>query len=356
MKIKTNKIFSMVAIILMLSGAFAAALPFASAHSPPWNIPTYAYVTTSPATVGIGQYTLIVAWLDKYPATAGGAGGDRWRGYQIDITKPDGTKQTIPIASTSAIASGFITYTPDKAGDYQILFSWPGQTLTNGTGIPNVSGVAYVGDYFMPATSDPVILHVQQTPVAEWPETPLTTDYWTRPITTANREWTQLASNWLGGSWFRYTKFQESGQAPNSAHILYAKPIIAGGIADERYGAIKYDPNNYQSYFVPNPIILDGVIYLASAGVNPKYGYTAIDLRTGQTLWQKNGTDNGLNNPVVYQKYQGLGGAGVYSGETYPQLSFGQLYNYEEVNGAGISPYLWMTQTLAQWKRHLAYA
>jgi hypothetical protein len=284
-------------------------------------------------------------WLDKYPPTAGGSGGDRWRGYTLTITKPDGTTQEIPITGeTSAIASAFTTFTPDQVGDYTIVFSWPGQTLTNGTGVPNIRGTEFVGDYFMPATSDPAILHVQQAPVDEWQEPPVTTNYWTRPIITANREWAQLASNWLGGSWFRYSKFQESGQAPDSAHILWSKPVVAGGIADERYGAIKYDPNNYQSYFVPNPIVLDGVIYLASAGVTPKYGYTAIDLKTGQELWHKNGTDNGLDNNVIDVIYQGLGGAGVYTGETFPSLSFGQLYNYAEINGAGISPYLWMTQ------------
>ncbi len=344
MNTKTSKIVSIIAIVLMATGVFATAVPLASAHTPAWQIPTYAYVTASPATIGLRQTTLIVMWLDKYPATAGGAGGDRWRGFTVSITKPDGTKQQIPVTGeTSAIASAYIAFAPDQVGDYSIVFSWPGQTLTNGTGTPNVSGLAYVGDYFMPATSDPFILHVQQTEVAEWTEVPLTSEYWTRPLTTANRAWTQLASNWLLGSWFRYSNFQESGQAPNSAHILYGRPIIAGGIADQRYGAIKYDPNNYQSYFVPNPIILDGVIYLSSAGVNPKYGYTAIDLKTGETIWQKNGTDNGLNNPVISQIYQGLGGAGVFSGQTFPSLSFGQLYRYEEANGAGISPYLWMT-------------
>ncbi|MDR0493208.1 MAG: hypothetical protein LBH74_06200, partial [Nitrososphaerota archaeon] len=42
----------------------------AKAHDPPWSVPTYAYVTVSPTTVGVGQYTLVVMWLDKYPPTA----------------------------------------------------------------------------------------------------------------------------------------------------------------------------------------------------------------------------------------------------------------------------------------------
>jgi hypothetical protein len=348
LKIKINKILSIIAILLMSTGVFATAIPLTIGHTPAWNIPTYAYVTASPATVGKGQYTLLVMWLDKYPPTAGGAGGDRWQGFALTITKPDGTTEKIPYTSqTSAVASAYISYTPDQIGNYSIVFSWPGQTLTNGTGVPNAGGLVYVGDYFMPSTSAPFILTVQQAPVETWVEPPIPTGYWDRPISTANRQWVQLLSNWLGGSWFRYTNFQESGYAPNSPHILYAKSIIAGGSSDQRFGAIKYDPINYQNMFSPNPIIMDGVIYLASAGVNPRYGYTAINLKTGQTLWQKNGTDNGLNNPVVMSFVGGGGATGPALTQTFPQLSFGQLYYYDEVNGAGISPYLWMTQTLS---------
>ena len=95
LKIQGTKTLSTIALILILTvSAFIASISIANAHTPSWNIPTYAYVTCSPTTVGVGQYTLIVMWLDKFPPTAGGPGGDRWRGFQLDITKPDGTKQT----------------------------------------------------------------------------------------------------------------------------------------------------------------------------------------------------------------------------------------------------------------------
>ena len=297
MKIK-KLIFSIVAILLLTISAFSATLTIANAHTPAWNIPTYAYVACSPNTVGVGQYTLIVVWLDKFPPTAGGSGGDLWRGFKVDITKPDGTKQTIgPIEPTSQVGSAYVVYTPDQTGTYSVVFSWPGQTLTNGTGVPNNGGIPFVGDYFMPATSLPAILRVQQAEVQEWQDSPLTTGYWTRPLSTANRDWVSLASNWPGGSWLRYRGFQESGLAPNSAHILYARQIINGGIADQRYGAIKYDTTDYENFF-PSPIILSGKIYY-NAGTYPNYGYYCVDLKTGQQLWYKNGTDNGLNNPVL---------------------------------------------------------
>ena len=146
---KINRTLCMILLCLLLPSTALVGIPLAGAHSPPWNIPTYAYVSASPNTVGVGQDTVIVMWLDKYPPTAGGLGGDLWHGYKLEITKPDGTKVSFGPYDSSTIASNWVVYKPDQAGDYKLVFSWPGQTLTNGTGQPNPSGIAYVGDYFI---------------------------------------------------------------------------------------------------------------------------------------------------------------------------------------------------------------
>ena len=202
------------------------ALPLSNAHTPAWDVPTYAYVTASPDTVGQGQYTNIIMWLDKFPPTAGGLGGDRWRGFMLNITAPNGDVTTLGPFTSGPVGSIGTTFVPDQVGDYSIVFYWPGQTLTNGTGVPNTSGLAFVGDNFQASTSEPFILHVQQDPIAGWQESPLPTDYWTRPINGANRDWSILASNWLGGTWLTYN-FQNAGTAPNSPHVLWQKPITA---------------------------------------------------------------------------------------------------------------------------------
>ncbi len=345
---RKESVFAVAIVVLLLSSlAIAVNMPSASSHTPAWNIPTYAFVTTSPDTVGVNQYTLIVMWLDKYPPTAGGLGGDRWRGFSLNITKPDGTTTNLGPFTSGPVGSTFTTFTPDQVGDYKIVFSWPGQTLTNGTGVPNTSGTDFTGDNFLAATSDPYILHVQQNPIQGWQEPPLPTGFWSRPINDANRAWSELASNWLGGNWFRYSAFQEQGRAPNSAHVLWQIPITpgyAGGILDARWAGIPQDVNDYESPW-STPIIMNGIVYYNAPSVaeTTHYGYYAVDLTTGQQLWYKNGTDNGLNNPTTSSIYAGLGGAGVYSGLNFPRLSFGQLQNYYSVNGAGVLPYLWIT-------------
>ena len=126
---------------------------------------------------------------------------------------------------------------------------------------------------------------------------------------------------------------------------MWTKPLSFGGITDAIYDDMSYGTMDYEfPWSWSTPIILNGVIYL-NTPMYPKYGYSAFDLQTGNLLWYKNGTDNGLNNNVVNVYYQGLGGAGVYSGQTYPTLSNGQLYNWKAVNGEGTVTYLWLTQS-----------
>jgi outer membrane protein assembly factor BamB len=283
-------------------------------------------------------------WLNTVVPTSGGTGGDAWRNFKINVTDPVGKQTTLGPFTSGAVGTTFTTYTPTKVGKYSLVFYWPGQILTNGTGEPNFRGLAYVGDYFQPSQSDPITLTVTETPVQTWQEPPLPTDYWTRPINALNREWSTLASNWLGGAWLT-RNFQTAGQAPNTPHIVWQRHITAGGIADAQWPGIPYNVNDYDSPW-STPIIMNGRLYINAPATadKTKYGYYCLDLQTGEQIWYKNGTDNGLNNPVSLVGYaSGLNTAPALS-QTFPQLSFGQLYKYYSVNGQGIASYLWMTQ------------
>ena len=118
----------------------------ASAHTPPWTIPTYAYITASPSPIGVNQPVTIVFWLDKVPPSAAGFGGDRWANLTISVTKPDGSKETLgPFVSDPVSGGGYALYTPTQTGTYTFAFSFPGQ----------------VDSLYNPVTGLlPVILHV----------------------------------------------------------------------------------------------------------------------------------------------------------------------------------------------------
>jgi outer membrane protein assembly factor BamB len=345
MKLSTSKTIATMFALVMIISMGASVIPV-DAHSPAWTIPTNAYITATPNPVGVGQMITLVVWLDQNPPTAAGTAGDRWAGNKIDVTKPDGSKETIgPFVLRSATANDWVTYVPDQVGTYTFVYSWPGQTLkaTNDAGI-RTGGIPYIGDFFAGSTSNPVTVVVGQTAETEWVEPPIPTDYWSMPIHDANRAWSVLASNWLKGSWL--VNNEQYGQSPASPHILWTKPLTparAGGINDAAWPGIPSNKDDYESPWTA-PIIMNGVIYYNSPPVadSQKYGYYAMDLYTGEQLWYKNGTDNGINVPAGTTRYSGIGGAGVYSGQTFTGLTQGQLYHYNAVNGQGIVAYLWM--------------
>ena len=178
--------------------------------------------------------------------------GQRWPGYTINITKPDGTTQIIgPWTCSSALGSDWQTFTPDQVGTYKLVFSWPGATVVASE---VVLSHADINDTMLGDTSEPCYLTVQQEPVPTWPETPLPTDYWTRPINAMNRGWSTLASNWLRGAWLLPGNFQNEGTGPTSAHVLWTEPIQAsspstsgypGGIADAQWPTMETNLNDY---------------------------------------------------------------------------------------------------------------
>ncbi len=349
-KFSRNKIASItIAVFLMLSmTASLVLLPSANAHTPAWNIPTSAYVTTAPGTIGLGQYATIVCWVDRFSPTAGGNTGQLWTGYQLNITKPDGSTLILgPWTCSSDVGSDYKIFTPDQVGTYTIVFSWPGNVVTNTSSGGNlVAGVPYIGDFFEGSTSKPCTLVVTQTPVPNWQEPALPKDYWTLPINGANRGWSSLPSNWLLGSWL-VNSFQRAGTVPLTAHVLWSQPITpgrAGGLIDAQWPGIPADVNDYESPWSA-PIIMNGIIYYNAPRVadSAAYGYYAMNLYTGQQLWYKNGTDNGLNNPYTVQIAPPTSSS-IATGQTYPSLTQGQLYYYYSVNGQGVLSYLIMVQ------------
>ena len=339
MNLKTKKILFSFALILMFSaGAIFSVSPNATAQTPsPINIPTYAYLSVAPNPTGVNQAVSIIMWLDKFPPTANGQYGDRWHNFTVEVTTPDGSKQTLgPFANSDPVGTFFTQYTPDKLGTYSFIFKFPGQVLAGENPPPEgfnfgntLGGFLYIGDYYEPSQSDPVTITVQQTPIAPWNAAPLPTGYWARPINGQNREWQAVASNWMGNE---PNAWQQYGQAPNSGHIVWTKPIAFGGLVDGRFGDISfYDGLSYEGFFGP-PIIINGVLYYNTA-IPPEYGFTAVNLRTGEQMWYQNNTIGPQQLVPPFLK------------QSFPQLTFGQLLLYNSPNQFGILPYLWSTFT-----------
>jgi hypothetical protein len=320
---------------LILIATFAVsliALPTTQSHTPAWNYDTFTYLTVSPNPVGVSQDALVVAWLNWWPPTADNYGwGGRWT-FDITITKPDNTTETRTIMSDAVGAAAFV-YVPNQEGNYTFVAHHPKQTITWDLGLGLRPGTtqsqynqAYLNDTFGESTSEPFVLTVQAEPVQAWVESPLPTEYWTRPVNSMSRDWWPILGNWLGTSSgaqyyptgsYGTTNNYAYGSGPESGHVLWTTPFWVGGAVDARFESAQgfWIGKEYQAFSQPS-VIVDGKIYCqrnintwsANAGV---YVY---DLATGEEL-----TD--------------LWRAGT--------LSFASLMNHHSMNVHGVFPYLW---------------
>ena len=276
--------------------------------------PTYAFVYASPNPAGLGQSVYVIGFLDRYPPTDMNFAPLVLWDFRITITSPSGQVSTTQVNSDTIGGGGF-AYTPTELGTYTIRMHFQG--------VASVAGITY-----SPSDSNTYQLVVQQQSAPSQPTIPLPTGYWQRPIESENREWYQVAGSWLGlpsqslfvGSTTMegVNVWQQSSKAPNSAHIVWTKPLKIGGLAGTSdYGF--YTGDSYERQDIPC-FIMAGILYHnLPLNNNPSgNGFEAIDLRTGNTLWKvPNGT-----------------------------ITFGQLLKYETKAGNqhGIIPYLWNSQ------------
>ncbi len=359
MNLRRNKTLSAIALILILTfSALMAFIPAANAHTPAWNVPTYAYVNAAPSPIGVGQTALIVMWIDKIPPTAGGTGGLRWTNFTLTITAPDGTITHLGPFISADTSSTNTFFAPTQTGTYTILFNFPGQvsTLTGppgATGFPPSIGtttaaqIATVGDFYM-ASSATTTLTVQQQPITLPQEPPLPTsynNYWARPISGNNPSWVSIASNYLGsGSGSIVSNFQPNGTSPISSHVVWVKQLALGGIA----GTPSDNSGQPQTWFLPGPsyeakfpneVIIDGRLYYpVPLGDNPTGGgYQCVDLQTGKELWWINNTYSYMATIASYPT--------AMFAPTVVVPTFGQLYQYVSPNQWGAEAYLWATFT-----------
>jgi hypothetical protein len=329
-KTKATAIATFLALTIAVT---IVALPIANAHTPPLTLATRCYAAVGNSVIGVNQQEFIYFWTNANPPTAQGAYGDRWT-FTVEVTKPDGSNETLGPYTSDPIGGSYILYTPTQVGTYSVVAKFPGKTIT-GLPAPPVTPQypEYVNDTYLASTSDPVTFIVQQEPIQPWPEAPLPTQFWTRPINEANRNWACIAGDWLAGAAQNVgptTNFGY-GTGPESAHIMWATPMWAGGLADARFNDLGYTTTHYEGLTFTPPIILNGKLYYNVQSL-PKEGWYCLDLYTGEVEYFHNTT--GAVTGVSQSS------SGSISGEA---LAFGQILNFECPNQHGVFPYLWST-------------
>ena len=183
--------------------AILVVLPAANAHTPKWEIPTYAYLSVAPNPIGVGQRLFIVMWLDGVLPGAAVTNDIRRTGFKLNITKPDGSTETEewPVVTDTASSQPMLYY-PDKVGNYTFKWEYAGQTyIWNQANTPGLTpaNALYENDTYLPSGSKLVTVIVREEPVYSPPTSyPMPNEYWTRPIEGQNTDWWTISSNWLG--------------------------------------------------------------------------------------------------------------------------------------------------------------
>lgn len=314
---KTQKSSVVILVLALTLIAVISNVSFVQAE----NITTYANMSTVPNPVGVNQPFEVSFWVLPLPPTD----ADVFHGFEVTITKPDGTLEKRGPLTSSPVGAQYFVYTPDQIGTYYLQFAYPGETF------------ASLGNTYLPCQTEKQAVVVQQQAIPAWQDTPLPTDYWTRPINAQNRLWTSIAGNWLQRSynginvyWDSASGFNPYSAAPRSPHVVWTKELAMGGlVGGERGSTSYYSGLSYEPKFTP-PIIMNGRLYYNIYATNDiaqpdmgLRGFICVDLRTGEELWRR----------------------------TEGNIDVGQLYNYVSGNQMGVLPYLW-SLTGDTWKMY----
>jgi hypothetical protein len=329
--------------------------PLPSGVTPDYSVDTHNFLSFRPNPVGVGQSILVNMWVEPPIHVS-----RYMTGYKVTITKPDGTTDTKTLTSYRGDSTAWFEYTVEQAGTWKLKFDFPGAYFPAGNYTAPVGGATISGTivnfplscYYKPSSTAEQELTVQSEMVASWPPSALPTDYWTRPVAFANREWAPILGNypWRGPGggtdwpadtnpyWNNQENFIPFVQAPNSAHIVWKRLEALSGIIG---GDIpRFEMSTASG--VPT-IIYAGRCYqtLTKVKADGTTGsvWQCYDLRTGEVYWEKTDVTQAPSY-IEYDLGRGEvpGGSGRAFGEIgYASLVYigtGRLIKYNPFTGA----------------------
>jgi hypothetical protein len=382
MKISTSnktKLTASIAIVLLITSAFmlvttplfaqegvevseGGSIPLPSGVTPDLEVDTDAYLSFRPSPVGVNQEILVNMWLEpplhvvRYHSN-----------YTVIITDPQGNENVITMNSYRGDSTAWFPYIVDKVGTWTIQFIFPGSYFPPGNYTAYRGGATQAGVYvefdescyYKPTSTDKQKLEVTDEIVYSWPPSDLPTDYWTRPIQFANREWASIAGNYpwhgpgVGEDWPADTNrfysdrydFLPYREAPETPHIVWRRQ--EGYLSGIVGGEARRGENVPMFQMTGDPgtpdIIYAGRCYDTVTKVLPDGTTGSVwqcsDLRTGEIYWEKTDVDT-VPRYIEYDEGSGEvpGAVGRAFGDIgYVNLIYiggGRLKKYNPFNGA----------------------
>jgi len=308
-----NKTTTTIALLLIL--AFALSLVALPAMAQPGVVlKNYAFIDAVPNPVGVGEECLLrFGVLRQLPNVAFG-----YEGLTLTLEHPDGRTETLGPFRTDSTGGSYYIFVPSVTGTYKVTTHFPEQTWVYGDFF-NLEGgnMIFDGTTLASATSETLELVVNEEHLVVYPSHPLPTEYWSRPIDPQLREWATISGNWVQRPDNAFAYYQDD--APETAHVLWAKPLTTGGLAGGLLGPTEVPANSetgdaYEGKF-PNAVVLSGILYYTRTDTRAERApaIIGIDLHTGEQVFFKNNTS----------------------------LAFGQVLYFNSWNYDGVYTYLW---------------
>ena len=280
-KTKRNTFSLFIIILLLTTSILFIALPSVTAQNV-YTKKTYPFIGATPNPVGVNQETLLhVGITDEMQNVAHG-----YEGLTIIVEKPDGSTEILgPIRTDSTGGTGTI-YIPDMVGTHYLQTHFPGQWY-------NWTTFGSADIWFEESYSEKLTLIVNEDPIEFYPDTPVPTDYWTRPIDAQHYYWYQVSGSWLTipgayGASGPDNAYAPYNDGPETAHILWRNPLMVGGIGGGSTGAYQVNVGGGGQSPWASPTILNGILIYNKYYQGEETQVVAVDVHTGETLWTKN--------------------------------------------------------------------
>jgi len=321
--------------------------------TPDYEVDTTAYLSFRPNPVGLGQVFLVNMWttpalhVSRYHSD-----------YKLTITKPSGEQHVVEIDSYRADATAWLEWVADEVGDWKLKFEFQGSYFPAGN--YTSYGGAWIGPqvinfvesaYYRPSSTAEQTLTVQEQIVNSWPESPLPTDYWTRPVSPENREWWPILGYFpsdgvVGGGTMWNTLYPDTNiyynpdyeffpyvQAPNTAHIAWRRQENIGGLIGGPAGQ-----KSWTSGGNTPSIIYAGRCYDSKTRVfngEVQNIWTCTDVRTGEVYWERTDVSPAPSFVMLDEGFPEVPGAAGNFGRNIflCAISGGKLLRYNPTSG-----------------------
>ena len=282
------------AIALMFAMAISiVALPIANAQIGA-TLKTYPFIDATPNPVGVGEEVLVRMGISQQL----GRVDQGWEGFEVTIIDPDDI--TIMLDNNGAgyrsdSTGGTATvWVPTKVGTYQLKFNFPEQENPYGYFDYERGTMFPEGTLMLASETDWIDLVVTEEPREAYPDQPLPTEYWTRPIDPQLRIWSIVSGNWRERPKNNVAEYNMD--APETAHVLWTEEITTGGLIGGVWTDIPAAAETGDAYEgkFPGAIVLNGILYYQPGGTRARpstQDYTVgINLKTGEEVFRSSET------------------------------------------------------------------